>query len=69
MLPLLNMQAVFRWALTKEVLRRRAIIDCAAKRAPGPDLDAGDHRELTEVLAELADALRPSVVRSEPAAS
>src|SRR5205085_1150493 len=57
MLPLLNMQAVFRWALTKEVLRRRGIIEHANKRAAGPELDAGDHAELTELLAELSDVL------------
>ena len=66
MLPILNMQAVFRWALTKEVLRRRGIIECAAKRALGPELDAGDHAELTELLAELADVLGPPVIRPAP---
>jgi 4-hydroxy-tetrahydrodipicolinate synthase len=66
MLPLLNMQAVFRWSLTKEVLRRRGIIEHAAKRATGPELDAGDHAELTELLAELSDALDPPVVRGAP---
>jgi len=66
MLPVLNMQAVFRMSLTKEVLRRRGIIDCTAKRAAGPDFDAGDHIELTELLAELADALAPPVVRGAP---
>src|SRR5436309_2850653 len=44
MLPVLNLQAVFRWALTKEVLRRRGVIAHAGKRAAGPELDAGDHR-------------------------
>jgi 4-hydroxy-tetrahydrodipicolinate synthase len=63
MLPLLNMQAVFRWSLTKEVLRRRGIIDHAVKRSSGPELDAGDHAELTELLAELSDVLDPPVVR------
>lgn len=59
MMPLLNFQAVFRWAMTKETLRRRGIIAGARKRAPGPELDAGDHRELGEMLAEVADALDP----------
>jgi 4-hydroxy-tetrahydrodipicolinate synthase len=63
MLPILNLQAVFRWALTKEVLRRRGIIAHAGKRAAGPELDAGDHRELTECLAELADVLVPPVTK------
>ena len=66
MLPILNMQSVFRWALTKEVLRRRGMIECAAKRAAGAELDSGDHRELTEILAELADVLKPPVVRGAP---
>jgi 4-hydroxy-tetrahydrodipicolinate synthase len=61
MLPILNLQAVFRWALTKEVLRRRGIIAHAGKRAPGPELDAGDRRELGECLDALADVLNPSV--------
>ncbi len=59
MLPLLNFQAVFRMAMTKEVLRRRGIIDYADKRAAGPALDAGDHAELGELLAEVADLLAP----------
>ena len=56
-LPLLNFQAVFRWAMTKEVLRRRGIIDCAHVRAPGPQLDARDHVELGIMLDEIADLL------------
>jgi len=63
MLPILNLQAVFRWALTKEVLRRRGIIAHAGKRAAGPELDTGDHRELAECLAELSDVLSPPVTR------
>ena len=62
MLPLLNFQAVFRMAMTKETLRRRGIIAHAGKRAPGPDLDAGDHRELSELLAEVRDLLDPPVL-------
>ena len=56
-LPLLNFQAVFRWAMTKEVLRRRGIIDCAHVRAPGPRLDARDQVELGIMLDEIADLL------------
>ena len=56
-LPLLNFQAVFRWAMTKEVLRRRGIIDCAYVRAPGPRLDAQDQTELGIMLDEIADLL------------
>ncbi len=62
MLPLLNFQMVFRMAMTKETLCRRGIIDHAGKRAAGPELDAGDHRELTELLAEVADLLDPPVI-------
>lgn len=61
MLPLLNFQAVFRMAMTKETLRRRGIIGDARKRAAGPELDAGDRRELGELLAEVADLLDPPV--------
>jgi 4-hydroxy-tetrahydrodipicolinate synthase len=59
MLPLLNFQAVFRMAMTKEALRRRGIIAHAGKRVAGPDLDAGDQRELSELLVEVADLLQP----------
>ena len=59
MLPLLNFQAVFRMAMTKEVLRRRGVIASTHVRAPGPKLDPGDHRELDAMLAELADILPP----------
>ena len=53
MLPLLNFQAVFRMAMTKEVLRRRGIITSTHVRAAGPALDAGDLRELDAMLDEL----------------
>ncbi len=56
-LPLLNFQAVFRWAMTKEVLRRRGIIECAFVRAPGPRMDTQDHDELGAMLDEIADLL------------
>ena len=55
MLPLLMMQAVFRWRLTKEVLRRRGLIADAFTRAPGPELDEGDQRELDRILARIDD--------------
>jgi 4-hydroxy-tetrahydrodipicolinate synthase len=56
-LPLLNFQAVFRWAMTKEVLKRRGIIDGAHVRAPGPRLDRQDQIELGIMLAEISDLL------------
>lgn len=58
-LPLLNMQAIYRWRLTKEVLRRRGLIASAFVRAPGPVLDKHDLRELDELLESLADLLTP----------
>ncbi|MDG2534233.1 dihydrodipicolinate synthase family protein [Sphingomonas sp. HITSZ_GF] len=59
MLPLLNFQAVFRWRLTKEVLRRRGLIASAYTRAPGPALDRWDLQELDEILAALEDLTGP----------
>jgi 4-hydroxy-tetrahydrodipicolinate synthase len=56
-LPLLNFQAVFRWAMTKEVLKRRGVIEGAYKRAPGPRLDRQDEVELGIMLAEIGDLL------------
>ena len=56
-LPLLNMQAVYRWRLTKEVLRRRGLIESAYVRAPGPVLDRHDQKELGELLAGLSDLI------------
>src|SRR6266849_2950698 len=49
-LPLLNFQAVFRCAATKEVLKRRGLIDSAHVRAPGPRLDAQDQAELNVMV-------------------
>lgn len=56
-LPLLSMQAVFRWRLTKAVLLRRGLIESDYVRAPGPALDAYDQRELDALLARIADLL------------
>jgi dihydrodipicolinate synthase/N-acetylneuraminate lyase len=61
-LPLLNMQAIFRWRLTKAVLQRRGIIESAFVRAPGPELDRYDRAELDALLARLADLLPLEVV-------
>jgi 4-hydroxy-tetrahydrodipicolinate synthase len=55
MLPLLNFQAVFRMAVTKEVLRRRGVIMATHVRAAGPVLDEFDLRELDAILTGLAD--------------
>ena len=51
-LPLLNFQAVFRMQMTKEVLRRRGVIRHVFVRGKGPKFDAGDRRELDQLLAE-----------------
>jgi 4-hydroxy-tetrahydrodipicolinate synthase len=56
-LPLLSMQAVFRWRLTKAVLLRRGLIASDHVRAAGPALDAWDRRELDALLARLSDLL------------
>lgn len=56
-LPLLNMQAIFRWRLTKAVLQRRGLIDSAFVRAAGPELDRHDVHELDALLARLSDLL------------
>jgi len=61
-LPLLNMQAVFRWRLTKAVLQRRGLIDSPFVRAPGPELDRYDRIELDALLERLADLLPLEVV-------
>ncbi|MEO8536379.1 MAG: dihydrodipicolinate synthase family protein [Betaproteobacteria bacterium] len=55
MLPLLNFQAVFRMAMTKEVLRLRGVIASTGVRAAGPSLDAGDREELAALLADVQD--------------
>ncbi len=60
MLPLLNFQAVFRSSMTKQVLKRRGIIDCASSRVGGASLDGMDHRELDELLSAVSDLLMES---------
>lgn len=59
-LPILMMQAVFRWRLTKEVLLRRGVIGSTFTRAPGPALDRADLNELTIVLDRLDAAMAGS---------
>ena len=56
-LPLLNMQTVFRWRITKAVLLRRGLIASAHVRAPGPELDRYDRGELETLLRRLHDLL------------
>ena len=56
-LPLLNMQAVFRMSMTKATLRRRGLIRSEFVRAPVPALDARDRSELAVMLGEVLDLL------------
>lgn len=62
-LPLLNMQAIFRWRLTKAVLQRRGLIESTFVRAPGPELDRYDLVELDALLSRLSDLLPLEVAR------
>jgi 4-hydroxy-tetrahydrodipicolinate synthase len=64
-LPLLNFQAVFRWTMTKEVLKRRGIIGGTHVRAPGPRLDRQDEVELGIMLAEIDDLIADFSPRGE----
>jgi len=56
LLPILMIQAVYRWRLTKEVLRRRGVIGSAYTRAAGPQFDDVDQQELGIVLDRLQRA-------------
>jgi dihydrodipicolinate synthase/N-acetylneuraminate lyase len=58
LLPLLDYEAMYSVAVYKEVLRRRGVIATARVRSPGtPVLDAGNHRELDQILDALAPLL------------
>lgn len=57
MLPILNIQAVFRWALTKHVLHGRGLLASTRQRAAGPALDAGDRADADAFLGDIADLL------------
>lgn len=59
MLPILNVQAVFRWSLTKYVLQRRGLVPCDHQRAAGPRLDALDKADVDAFLADIGDLLLP----------
>lgn len=45
-------------AIRKEIFRRRGVIKSAQLRAPGPVLDADDHKELDGLMARLERKLR-----------
>lgn len=60
MLPILNMQRVFRWALTKKVLQWRGIIESDFIRVPGaPHLDETDEAELRYLFEQVKPNLSP----------
>lgn len=59
MLPVLNVQAVFRWSLTKHVLRRRGLIASDLQRASGPRLDELDRADVDAFVDDLRDLLLP----------
>ena len=59
MLPILNVQAVFRWSLTKYVLRRRGLIAHDAQRMAGPVLDILDQQDVDAFLHDVQDLLLP----------
>lgn len=60
MLPILNVQAVFRWSLTKYVLSARGLLPCENQRAAGPRLDARDKADVDAFLGDLQDLLLPA---------
>jgi 4-hydroxy-tetrahydrodipicolinate synthase len=60
MLPILNIQAVFRWSLTKYVLQRRGLIASMRQRIAGPVLDAQDRADVDAFLGDLHDLLLPA---------
>jgi 4-hydroxy-tetrahydrodipicolinate synthase len=51
-LPLLCVQMTFRVRATKEVLRRRGLLESTFARAAGPRLDEGDLAEIAALLEE-----------------
>lgn len=59
MLPILNVQAVFRWSLTKYVLQQRGLITSRQQRAAGPQLDTQDMADVDAFLADVRDLLLP----------
>jgi 4-hydroxy-tetrahydrodipicolinate synthase len=62
-LPLLAFQMTFRVRATKEVLKRRGLLEHAGARAAGPKLDAGDMAEIGELIA----TARPTLSMHLPA--
>lgn len=65
MLPILNIQAVFRWALTKHVLLQRGLINHSFQRVDGPLLDDLDRADINDFMSDLSDLLLPDEVLAE----
>ena len=59
MLPVLNVQAVFRWSLTKYVLHKRGLLPTEYQRAAGPRLDGMDKADVDSFLTAIDDLLLP----------
>ncbi|MBP8296007.1 MAG: dihydrodipicolinate synthase family protein [Burkholderiales bacterium] len=59
MLPVLNVQAVFRWSLTKYVLNKRGLISGMTQRMAGPVLDELDRADVDAFLGDIEDLLLP----------
>jgi 4-hydroxy-tetrahydrodipicolinate synthase len=60
-LPLLAFQMTFRVRATKEVLRRRGLLEHVGARAAGPKLDDGDLAEIGELLETARPVLTASL--------
>lgn len=58
MLPLMVFERLYGVAVYKEVLKRRGIIGSSARRAPGPDIDDDDRRELEPALQQVESLYR-----------
>jgi len=59
MLPVLNIQAIFRWSLTKYVLHSRGLIASTKQRAQGPLIDPVDAQDVDAFLGNVRDLLIP----------
>jgi len=60
MLPILNIQAVFRWSLTKHILQSRGLLRSTRQRMPGPLLDPLDCQDVDAFMHDIADLLLPA---------
>lgn len=66
LLPMLNYEALYTYAIYKEVLVKRGVIASSRTRAPGaPELDAENHHQIDTLLRELEPmltlGLRPDI--------